>query len=135
MGVKRFSISLPPSLAKELDEISRIMGYTSRSKVIHDAVRSFITEYRWMRGKETGEIMGAIVMIYYLDKPGLVTELMKIQHKFINVISSAMHIHLTEHKCMEVIVVRGGAEEIRNLAQELMTKKGVKELKLTAVSP
>jgi metal-responsive CopG/Arc/MetJ family transcriptional regulator len=35
---------------------------------------------------------------------------------------------------MEIIAVKGKASDIRSLSQELMTKKGVKELKFTAIA-
>jgi metal-responsive CopG/Arc/MetJ family transcriptional regulator len=45
-----------------------------------------------------------------------------------------MHIHLTKNKCLEIIAVRGKADGIKSLSQELMTKKGVKQLKFTAIA-
>jgi len=85
--------------------------------------------------EEEGEIVGAIVLIYYLDKPGLLNEIVKIQHKFENVVSSTMHIHLAKDKCLELIAVKGKASEAKRLSQELVTKKGVKQLKFTVIAP
>lgn len=133
-SVVRFSVSLPPPLVREFDEVWKSMGYESRSKAVHDAFRSLISEFKWMR-KEAGEIVGAIVLLYYVDKPGLLNQVMHAQHMFENVISSSMHIHLTKDKCLEIIAVKGNAKEIKQLAKELMTKKGVKQLKFTAISP
>jgi CopG family nickel-responsive transcriptional regulator len=46
-----------------------------------------------------------------------------------------MHVHLSHYKCLEIIAVKGKANEIRKLSQKLMTKKGVKQLKFTAIAP
>ena len=132
-GVARFSVSLPPSLVREFDDSWKSMGYENRSKAVHDAFRSFISEYKWTRG-ESGEIGGTIVMLYYLDKPGLLNHIVEAQHKFENVVVSSMHVHLTKNKCLEIIAVRGRAGNIKSLSQELMTKKGVKQLKFTAIA-
>jgi CopG family nickel-responsive transcriptional regulator len=132
-GVVRFSVSLPPSLVREFDKAWKSMSYDSRSKAVHDAFRSFVSEYKWTR-EETEEIAGAIVMLYYMDKPGLLIQIMRVQHKFENVVSSTMHVHLTRDKCLEIIAVKGKARDIRDLSQELMTKKGVKQLKFTAMA-
>lgn len=43
-SVTRFNVSLPQTLVEEFDEIWRSMRYGSRSKAVHDAIRSFITE-------------------------------------------------------------------------------------------
>ena len=133
-GVVRFSVSLPPSLVKDFDEAWKRMGYANRSKAAHDAFRSFITEYKWT-GEEGEEITGAIVLLYYVDKPGLLNHIVQAQHKFENIVPSSMHVHLTRDKCLEIIAVRGKASEIRSLSRELATKKGVKQLKFTAIAP
>ena len=133
MKVMRFSVSLPPTLVEELDKAWRSMGYESRSKAIHDAVRSFISEFEWMR-EEEGQITGAVLVLYYMDKPGLLDEITAIQHQLKNVISSTLHIHLEENKCLEIIAVKGNAQEVRSLTEGLMTKKGVKQVKVAVIA-
>ena len=132
--VTRFSVSLPPPLVKKLDEVWKSMQYESRSKAIHDAVRSFISEFEWMR-EEVGRITGAILVLYYLDKPGLLDEITSVQHRFKNVISSTLHIHLEENKCLEIIAVEGRVQEVRSLTEILMAKRGVKQVKVAAIAP
>ena len=134
MKVTRFSVSLPPPLVEKLDEVWKNMQYENRSKAVHDAVRSFITEFEWMR-KEGGRITGAVLVLYYLDKPGLLDEITKAQHQFKNVISSTLHVHLEDNKCLEIIAVEGSVQEIRSLAQVIMAKRGVKQVKVAAIAP
>jgi CopG family nickel-responsive transcriptional regulator len=134
MKVTRFSVSLPPSLVEKLDDAWKNMQYENRSKAIHDAVRSFITEFEWMR-EEAGRITGAVLVLYYLDKPGLLDEITRVQHQFKNVISSTLHVHLEENKCLEIIAVEGRVQEVRSLTQVLMAKRGVKQVKVAAMAP
>src|SRR3990170_4455137 len=134
MKVTRFSVSLPPPLVEKLDETWKAMRYENRSKAIHDAVRSFITEFEWMR-EETGRITGAVLVLYYLDKPGLLDEITRVQHQFKNVISSTLHVHLEENKCLEIIAVEGSVQEVKSLTQTLMAKRGVKQVKVAAMAP
>jgi CopG family nickel-responsive transcriptional regulator len=132
--VTRFSVSLPPSLVNRFDETWKSMQYENRSKAVHDALRSFITEFEWMQ-KDSGRITGAVLVLYYLDKPGLLDEITKAQHQFKNAISSTLHVHLEEDKCLEIIAVEGSAQEVRSLAQVLMAKRGVKQVKVAAIAP
>jgi CopG family nickel-responsive transcriptional regulator len=85
--------------------------------------------------KETGRITGAVIVLYYLDKPGLIAEITKVQHQLHNVIPSTLHVHIGENKCLEIIAVEGSAQEIRDLAQALMAKRGVKQVKVAAIAP
>jgi len=119
---------------KKLDEIWKGMQYESRSKAIHDAVQSFISEFEWMQ-KEAGRITGAVLVLCYLDKSGLLDEVTRVQHQFKNVISSTLHVHLEENKCLEIIAVEGSVQEVRSLTQVLVAKKGVKQVKVAAIAP
>jgi len=51
------------------------------------------------------------------------------------VIYSSLHVHISERECLEAIAVKGDADEIRKLAQKLATKKGVKQVRSTIISP
>ncbi len=75
-----------------------------------------------------------MVMIYDHEVKGLETALTDVQHEHNRVIYSSMHIHLSERECLETIAVKGDINEIRNLAQKLTTKRGVKQVKLTIIS-
>jgi CopG family nickel-responsive transcriptional regulator len=133
-GVVRFSLSIPPSLLRNFDEVWKVKGYDNRSRAAHDAFRSFISEYK-LAFSDTEEIAGAIMLIYYLDKPGLLNQIVEIQHGFEGIVSSTMHIHLAKNKCLEIMAVKGKAKDIRELGQKLSTQKGVKEMKLAVTAP
>lgn len=132
--VTRFSVSLPPTLVERFDNAWRGMRYDSRSKAIHDAVRGFINEYESIR-KGGGTVAGVVLMLYYLERPGLLEEIMNIQHKFEQVICSTLHVHLTKNKCLEIIAVRGEARDIGSLAETLGVKRGVQQVKLATMAP
>ncbi len=131
-GVSRISISMPPKLLKEFDENIKRMGYDDRSKAIQMAMRNLITEYAWMH---EGTGVGVVAFIYDHEIRNLEETLTDIQHNHGNVIGSSMHIHLDERNCLQIIAVKGDTKAIQNLAKELMTKRGVKQLKLAIVSP
>jgi len=130
-GVSRISISLPPDLLDEFDRVIKQMGY-DRSKAIQASIRNFLTENKWMH-EEKGIVMGALVMIYDHEVKGLEESLTDTGHLYSSIISSSMHIHLDERNCLEIIAVKGEVESIRNLAQELMSKRGVKQIRLAVV--
>ena len=131
--IVRVGVTFPPELLKDLDEIIDDIGYESRSKAIQDAVTSFVTEQKLLK-KEKGKKAGVLVMVYDHDVKGLEDELIEAQHHHRNVINSVLHVHLSEQECLEAVAVKGEAEDIRKLAQELATRKGVKQVRSTIVS-
>jgi CopG family nickel-responsive transcriptional regulator len=132
--VSRISISVPSDLLRSFDDHVKRLGYGNRSKAIQDAMQSLVTESKWMCEKK-GKGVGAIAMVYDHGVKGLEGELTEAQHHFEEAICSSMHVHLDEDNCLEIIAVKGRASDVRDLAQELKTRKGVKQLKLAIVTP
>lgn len=131
--IVRVGVTFPPELLAELDEIIDEIGYESRSKAIQDAVTLFVTEQKLLH-KQEGKKAGVLVMVYDHDVRGLEDDLVESQHHHRNVINSVLHVHLSDKECLEAVAVKGEAEDIRKLAQELATRKGVKQVRSTIVS-
>lgn len=129
----RVGVTFPPDLLRDFDEIVGKMGYESRSKAVQDAVRMFVSERKWLK-EERGIQAGVLMMLYDHEVRGLESVLTDIQHHYINIICSTMHIHLGERDCLEAIAVKGDVAYIRKLSDELAAKRGVKTLKTMIVS-
>ncbi|MBI5460445.1 MAG: nickel-responsive transcriptional regulator NikR [Methanobacterium sp.] len=129
----RISMSLPKNLLNEFDEVLKDRGYNSRSKGIRDALKDYIVRYQWMKDIE-GDRIGIVAVIYDHHYTGVLEDLTDIQHEFRDYINATMHIHMTGKNCLEVIVVKGEAQEIRNLTEKIMRLKGVEHVKLTTAA-
>ncbi len=121
----RVGVTFPPELLKDFDEVIGMMGYGNRSKAVQDAVRIFVSEKKSLQ-KESGSQAGVLMILYNHETKGLESALTHIQHHYARIICSTMHIHLGERDCLEAIAVKGDGIEIRNLSDELASKKGVK---------
>lgn len=130
--VSRFSVSLPPALLQQFDEMSKEKGYDNRSLAIGDMMRDRLVEHRQKFGKE--DIAGTITLVYDHHKQHVQAALTDIQHDHHEVIVSTVHVHLDHDNCLEVLVVRGKAAVIKKIADELIAAKGVKHGKLTVTT-
>jgi CopG family nickel-responsive transcriptional regulator len=130
--LSRIGISLPKHLLDQFDQIINYRGYSSRSEGIRDAIRSYIQYYKWMADVK-GERQGVITMIYDHDQRGLLVLLTDIQHEFKGIIQASLHSHVTEARCLEVILLRGDGTQLKSLAERLMSQKGVESVKLTTI--
>lgn len=129
-NVIRVSMSLPEDLLKSFDETGRRKGYFKRSEAIRDALRSFILESKWTTD-ESAVLVGTISMVYDHEVRSLVDKLIDIQHDSGVLIKASLHLHLDEHNCMEILAIEGKAKELRKLSESMVSKKGIKTLKLT----
>jgi CopG family nickel-responsive transcriptional regulator len=131
-GTARFSVSLPATLLRQLDEMMRQKGYGNRSLAVADMVRDSLVEHRQQLGSE--EIAGTITLVYDHHKQHVQATLTDIQHDHHEAVISTMHVHLDHHNCLEVLVVRGRASLIKKIADELIGARGVKHGKLTVTT-
>ena len=130
--LSRIGISLPKNLLDKFDEILEYRGYSSRSEGIRDAIRNYITYYKWM-SDVTGERQGVITMVYDHEHRGLLQVLTEIQHEYLEVIQSSLHSHVSHDKCVEIMLLRGDGKKIKDIAERLMSQKGVESVKLTTI--
>lgn len=128
----RFGVSISAGLLESFDKVIMKKGYSNRSEAIRDLIRNQLVEMEWEQGG--GEVAGTITLIYDHHVRGLSNLLLEIQHDYHNLILSTMHLHLDHHNCLEVLAVQGATGEIQEVAQRLISVKGVKHGKLTITS-
>lgn len=132
MAITRFGISLDRELLKNFDRLIARKGYTNRSEAIRDLIRDSLVQDEWeVGGKET---IGTITIVYAHDTRELTEVLTDLQHHFYTSIISTLHVHLDEHNCLEVLVVKGKGKDIKKIADRLIGTRGVKHGKLTATT-
>lgn len=124
----RFGISIDDRLLQRFDEMTRQKGYINRSEAIRDLIRAALVEDQWARGDE--EIVGTVTLVFDHHTRDLSDKLTEQQHTHHDAIVSTLHVHLDAHHCLEVVVVRGKARDVKRLADELIGTKGVKHGKL-----
>jgi len=124
----RFSISISPDLLKKFDQAIKERAYENRSKAIRDLIVNFIVDREWE--KSDREVMGSLTILYDHESRGLPEKLLEIQHARHENIISTMHTHIDERNCMEILAVKGYPKEIRELADKIMSCKGVKHGRL-----
>jgi CopG family nickel-responsive transcriptional regulator len=124
MGTTRFGVSMEDVLLGKLDAMVREKGYPNRSEAIRDLVRRNIVDDEW--SDTGGDIIGVLVIVFDHHKRELSSKLLKKEHHWAGSILSTLHLHLDHDNCLEVKVIRGGAQEVRDFADEMISMKGIK---------
>ncbi|MHC4617477.1 MAG: nickel-responsive transcriptional regulator NikR [Planctomycetota bacterium] len=123
-GVERIGVSLEKKLLSAFDKLIAGQGYQSRSEAIRDLIRERISGERLANPQ--AEAVGTVLLVYEHHSTKLMEKLAGLQHSNVLQTISAMHVHLNEHDCLEVIVLRGGAGRISRMAENLVSIRGVK---------
>ena len=127
----RFSVSVDADLIRDFDALCQERGWSNRSEAIRDAIRRQLIQHEWEAGQE---VSGVITLLYDHHQPGLSERLTEIQHHTLGEVISTTHVHVDARNCLEVIIVRGEARSIEDLAHRLIGLKGVKHGELTGTS-
>ncbi len=129
--IVRFGISLDEKLLESFDQLIEHKKYTNRSEAIRDLIRASLVEHH---SESAEEAIGTVTLIYNHHVRDLSDKLTEHQHAHHDRVISALHVHLDAHNCLEVLVVKGPAREVRQIADELIGVKGVKHGKLVMTS-
>ena len=127
-ALKRFGVSIEEKLLKRFDSINE-GSYDNRSEAIRDLIRNKIIEKENTQKNEN--VVGTITLVYNHHRRGLSDKLNKIQHDYHCLFKSNLHLHLNRDFCLEVIVVEGLHNKLKNVSSKLIALKGVKHGKLT----
>jgi CopG family nickel-responsive transcriptional regulator len=132
----RFGVSIDQQLLERFDRLIADKGHLNRSEAIRDQIRSALVEEQLRCDGESAAI-GTVTLVYDHHTRDLADKLTEHQHSHHDAIISSLHVHLDAHHCLEVVVVRGTAAEVKRLADELLGTKGVKhgKLVLTTAGP
>ncbi|NQY31709.1 MAG: nickel-responsive transcriptional regulator NikR [Coraliomargarita sp.] len=119
----RISVSLPPKLADSLDKMIAERGFHNRSQAIADMVQQQLIEHQQ---EKSGAVMaGTITLIYDAAKPELLQKLARIQRSHIEECISSQHVLLEGQYVMEVVLVQGPVQRLREITDRMITCKGV----------
>ncbi|HPW54274.1 MAG: nickel-responsive transcriptional regulator NikR [Thermoanaerobaculaceae bacterium] len=120
--LERLSISIERPLLERLEVLRKEAGYGNRSEFLRDMIRGRLVDRAWELDEEA---IGTITLVYDHHTRGLGEKLTALQHDHHEVILATTHVHLDHHHCVEVILVRGRAAQIRAIADGLGKHKGV----------
>lgn len=131
-GIVRFGVSIDRELLQSFDRKIVVKGYANRSEAIRDLIRSQLVEMEWSNDDE--EVAGTITLVYDHHVRGLNDLLLEVQHGYVELIVSTMHVHLAHDRCLEVLLIKGPAGQAKEVANRLLSVKGVIHGRLTATS-
>ncbi len=130
MGVlSRIGVAIDEDLLDKFDRLIAQRGYTNRSEAFRDLIRDELVEKAWE--SPDSQVVGTVTLVYDHHVRLLNEKLTDIQHNFHRSILSTLHVHLDHDHCLEVLVVRGKAADVRRVADTLISTKGVKHGRLT----
>nr|WP_165232294.1 nickel-responsive transcriptional regulator NikR [Aquisphaera insulae] len=131
----RFSVAIGGELLRRFDRYRKEHRYPNRSEAVRGLMTAALVED--VIGQDQSEAMGVVTLVYDHHAGRIAEKLTELQHRHVERVVTTTHVHLDERRCLEVILLRGAASVVRQLADDLIGIKGVEtgRLVLTAARP
>jgi CopG family nickel-responsive transcriptional regulator len=128
MAVSRIGVSLEKELLDSLDEYVKANHFSNRSQAIRHLVNKNTVEQKWQCNNF---VAGSVTLIYDPHRREIQNQISDIHVEYHREILSTQRVILDNAKHMEVIAIKGIASRLTELADKLITIKGMQNGKLT----
>lgn len=122
-NLSRISVSLPERLVYELDKMGKERGFENRSQMIAEMISQQLAEHKQDIGNDI--MAGTINLVYDHSTPGLKSQLSGLQYEFVDEVISSLSVNLEQAQTLEVILVQGPAKKIKQIANRMISCRGV----------
>jgi len=127
----RTGLSIDRELLAKFDVAIAKRNYKNRSEAVRDLIRDHLV------GEEADSnkvVVGTLTIVYDHHRPNLTEKLVEAQHHAGGSVLAATHVHLDHHNCLEVVIMKGRSKELRHLADQILSLRGVKHGQLVITS-
>lgn len=125
------SLSIPDLLIKQIDQTIKEKGFVSRSEIVRQSLRRYLTEDIRIEDTEA-DVVATITLIYREDADR--RRILEAQHIHSGLVSTFLHAHITPGFCMEVIILNGKAALIRKFVDTLKQNEQIIQIKISVIS-
>jgi len=123
------SISLNKEILEEIDKLKSLLGFSGRSEIIRAGIRNLLAEE-----KEKQDLIGllhALLLIIHDEKSD--DQVTEMRHDYDKLINTHLHSKIDRDRCLEIFLIKGNANDIREMTKKFQTNKKMDHIKLIAV--
>jgi CopG family nickel-responsive transcriptional regulator len=131
-NIVRFSVSLEDDLLEEFDRYCREGRFATRSEAVRQLLRERLTDRAWEA--DADDAAATLTLVYDHHRRNLTDRLVQLQHDHAGLVVATTHVHLDHDTCLEVIILRGRARALEQVARDLRGLKGIYKAQLVLAS-
>ncbi len=118
----RISITVPEKTVEALDQTIVEEHYESCSQAIVDMINKHLIAEQ---AQQNAVMVGTLTLLYDASCMPLRMQLLDLQQKFLEQVISSLHIQLDQQKILEVMLLQGGSNDLKQISQQFTALKGV----------
>jgi CopG family transcriptional regulator, nickel-responsive regulator len=121
--MQRVIITIDDGLAADLERYMASHGYANRSEAVRDLARSGLQQQQSVQSKQP--CVAALIYVYDHHQRELPKRLTRNFHDHHDLTQATLHVHLDHERCMEVTVLKGRGDVVKELADHVIAERGV----------
>jgi Predicted transcriptional regulators containing the CopG/Arc/MetJ DNA-binding domain and a metal-binding domain len=118
------SISVPEELLEEMDNFAEDHGYSGRSELLRESARSLMGEFEDSK-LEGRDLVATVTVIFEFENSDVESEMIEMRHGYEDRLRSNVHSHIGDEYCMELFVIEGSLEDLRDFVGSVRSTNGV----------
>jgi len=120
--MQRVTITIDDGFAADLERYMTSHGYANRSEAIRDLARSGL-QRQAVQSRQP--CVAALIYVYDHHQRELPKRLTRDFHNHHDLTQATLHVHLDHERCMEVTVLKGRGDAVKELADHVIAERGV----------
>ncbi len=119
------SISVPEELLEQMDDFADKHGYSGRSELLRESARSLMGEFE-DSNLEGRDLVATVTVIFEFENNDVESEMIGMRHDNEDIVRSNVHSCIGgDEYCMELFVVEGSLDDVRDFVGSLRSTDGV----------
>ena len=123
------SVSLNEDILHEVDKLQKALGFSGRSEIVRAGIRNLLAEER-DRQNLSGSLFAVLLAIHDEKSDDQVTMM---QHDYDRLITTHIHNKIDGDRCLEIFLIKGKADEIKDMTKKFQSNKKMDHVKLIAM--
>ena len=120
------SVSLNEDILSEIDKLQRSLGFSGRSEIVRAGIRNLLADEK-DRQNLSGHLFAVLLAIHDEKSDDQVTEM---GHGYDKLITTHIHNKIDGDRCLEIFLLRGDAEDIKDMTKKFQSNKKMDHVKL-----
>ena len=120
------SVSLNDDILSEIDKLQKALGFSGRSEIVRAGIRNLLAEEK-DRQNLSGHLFAVLLAIHDEKSDDQVTEM---GHGYEKLITTHIHNKIDGDRCLEIFLLKGDAEEVKDMTKKFQSNKKMDHVKL-----
>ncbi len=123
------SISLNEDIINDINKLQKNLGFSGRSEIVRAGLRNIIAEQKEKENLQ-GEVCALLLIIHKEEEDDQITSM---RHDYEEVINTHLHSKVDKDRCVEVFLLKGEADLIKDMTRKFQVNKKLDHVKLIAM--